>query len=95
MSKKEKRVETLQQLERRQEDARGALTRGAWLWIERLGDTFLVETSVLSRSVGDHLASLGFEYDRDTGRFFAKVSGEVALRRVGAAALAILAEELP
>ena len=86
----------IERLEDRQEDGRGALTRGAWFYVERVGDSFAVETSILPRSTEDLLGSLGFRYSRATGRFRAIVQGgEIALRKVGAVVLPILARELP
>mgnify|MGYP001576250562 CR=1 FL=1 len=90
---------TIKDLEARQEDGRGALTCGAWLYIERDRDGgFLVETSALSNAadVRAALAPYGFAYCSKTGRYRARISsGELSLRRVGAAGLKFLAEEIP
>lgn len=89
---------TIEKLEQQQEDDRGALVRGAWLYIEREGDLFAVETSALPNTadVRAVLAPLGFVYNPKTGRFRTLIpDGEISLYKVGASVLPILGKELP
>lgn len=91
---KSKRARVTDALERRQEDSRGALTLGAWVFVETAGgDSFRIETCILSKACERDLQPLGFTYDDATGRFHGLITGEVGLRRAGAVLLALLGRE--
>ena len=94
----DRKKQVVRDLEVRQEDSRGALTRGAWLWVARRGEVFEIETSVLpyTQDVREVLAPLGFYYDSSTGCYRATVQtgDDLLIRKIGGVVLALLAREI-